>query len=77
MFGKLKGKPALEELERDFNIQTMRLGDLEIQIYRLKKAKDRCIQLLENLNKQGASLKEKLQQEAVQAAAQGKPNEAN
>lgn len=70
MFAKLKAKPGILELERDFNMQTMRLGDLELQIFRLNKAKSQCLQLLENLNKEGIALKKKLGEAEVNRIVQ-------
>lgn len=71
MFKKEK-KLNLQELEREFNIQTMRLGDITLQIERLNKARVRCLQLLEDLNKKGISLKEKIGEEVAKKVEEGK-----
>lgn len=66
-----KGKPTLQELEREFNIETMRLGDLVLQMERLNKAKATCLQKLETLNKQGIATKQKIEAELKTTIARG------
>lgn len=63
MFKMLKGKPTLQELEREFNIETMRLGDITIRQERLNKERAKCLQKLDTLDKQGIETKKKIQAE--------------
>ncbi len=72
-----KGKPTLQELEREFNIETMRLGDITLQIERLQKARAQCLQKLETLNKEGVATKAKIEAEVKATVGKAPKGENN
>lgn len=78
---KRKSKPTLQDLEREFSIQSVELGNITFQLQRLDKAKARTIQLMENLIKDSEGLREKIKKEIDLIVANGqkaeKPNEVH
>lgn len=77
MFGKLKGKPTLQEIEANFNRKSIHLGNLTYEAHVIQKNINKTVNEMESLAKQGREASSKIQEEMKAAIAKGTPKEKN
>lgn len=74
---KMKGKASLQELEIEFNKKQFLLGSLLFQREALQKEINKTLQEMDNLTKQGITMKKKLITEEVHEKVTENKNTGN
>lgn len=70
MFG-IKGKPNLQDLEKEFSVYQFELGSVEFQIDRLQKRRAQVLQKMDALSKKGQTTRQKIQTELKNKIEEG------